>query len=73
MIGYTFSLGPVEYCRELGTGRSFTLVECFTTVRGVGQASIYRPDGTVVLRNAGALSVRADLRRHFQRRPRREQ
>ena len=68
-MGYTFSLGPVEYA-GWRTGRPFTLADCFREVRGVGQATIYRPDGTVLLANAGALSVRSNLRRHFQRRPR---
>lgn len=67
-VGYTFSLGPVEYTRWLNTGWPFTLVDCFDAVRGVGEATIYRPDGTVVLRNAGSLSVRANIRRHFERR-----
>lgn len=68
-VGYTFSLGPVEYVRWAGTGEPFTLVDCLRETRGVGDATIYRPDGTVVLRNAGSLLMRANIRRHFQRRP----
>ena len=63
-MGYTFALGPVHYA-GWADGRPFTLVDCFREVRGVGAATIYRPSGSTVLRNAGAMSVRATIRRSF--------
>lgn len=69
MIGYTFSLGPVTYATHKD-GTPFTLVEIMREVRGVGQATIYRPDGSVLLPNAGSLYARSNLRRNMRRIPR---
>jgi hypothetical protein len=49
---YLIKLGPVTYERKGGGG--FTLPEAMSEVYGVGQASILRLDGTVVVRNAGS-------------------
>lgn len=57
MAGYTFALGPVEYAAHKD-GTPLTLVECWREVEGVGGATIYRPDGTVLLTNAGSLTAR---------------
>lgn len=57
MTGYTFSLGPVEYV-GYKNGTPFTLLDAWRETRGVGAATIYAPNGRVVLRNAGSLCQR---------------
>jgi hypothetical protein len=66
MTGYSFSVGPVRYAADRA-GRPLTLVDCWRAVHGTGQARIYSPTGRLVLANAGALSVRSNLRRTFNR------
>lgn len=58
---YVLMLGGVAYDSWKG-GRLFTLVDCFREARGVGQCTIMTTTGRVVLRNAGSMFVRANLR-----------
>lgn len=60
MTGYTFTIGPMHYVSHRD-GTPFTLVDAWLAVRGVAQASIWRPDGSLVLRDAGSMSRRAML------------
>lgn len=58
---YVLKLGPVTYDRWRD-GTPFTLVDCFRVCRGVGGATILTTTGRVVLRDAGSLYIRANLR-----------
>lgn len=42
-------------------GRPFTLAEAWRETYGVGRARILRPDGTELLHEAGAVSVRVEI------------
>lgn len=71
MSGYTFSFGHIEYSGHRD-GTPFTLVEAWREVRGVGWARIYRPDGSLLMRDAGSVERRSRVRqlvtRHDPRR-----
>lgn len=43
-----FRLGPVFYASD-NDGQPLSLVECLHTVRGTGDAGVYRLDGTPVI------------------------
>lgn len=59
--GYTFSLGHIDYVSHRDRTQ-FTLVEIWRELRGVGQARIYRPDGSLLMRDAGSLYRRSRVR-----------
>jgi hypothetical protein len=67
MEGWTIAYGGIRYVRRGGYG---TLPEAWAEVNGVGHATIYRPDGTVYLRDAGAQTVRSNFVRQARLRNR---
>jgi hypothetical protein len=50
---YMFAMGPALYDADRN-GRPLSLVACLIAVYGVGQARIYRTDGTLVVDRAGS-------------------
>lgn len=60
MPGYQIQLDHRVY-DGWSDGRPFTLAEAWREVYGVGHAHILRPDGTELLHEAGAVSVRVEV------------
>jgi hypothetical protein len=63
--GYFYVLDGRAY--EPREDRAATFPEVWREVRGVRNASIHRPDGSLVLADAGDLSVRGDYVRRARR------
>lgn len=66
-VGYQVRLGPVRFdCRR--DGAPITLAEAWRETFAVGGATIFRPDGSVLLREAGHLSTRYAVADYARRR-----
>ncbi|MEQ7008383.1 hypothetical protein ABN028_19600 [Actinopolymorpha sp. B17G11] len=68
MTGYTFTLGPMHYIAHRD-GTPYRLIDAWREVYGVGGATIYAPNGRVVLRNAGSLAARGNHIRSARTKP----
>lgn len=64
MIGYSFTLGPVEYV-GFRDGRPFTLADCWREVEGVGGARIWHGERLVLDRAGEQVGRRDRVRRMF--------
>lgn len=60
VIGYAIQIDHRVY-EGWRDGSPFTLAEAWRETYGVGHAAILRPDGTLMLRNAGNVSTRVEV------------
>lgn len=62
--GYSYTIDGIRYVRK--DRRPAGLGEVWAEVYGVGNACIYRPDGSLMLRDAGSVSVRSAFMRQVR-------